>query len=71
MPILIVQGTRDTFGTRDEIEPVFAALGTPVDVEFIDGGDHGFAVPKSTGRTDADVLDAVADRVARWLARPN
>ena len=67
VPILLVQGTRDTFGTRSEIEPVFAALKTPVTFEFIDGGDHGFAVPKSSGRTEADVHDAVADRIAAWL----
>ena len=36
--------------------------------EFIDGGDHGFAVPKSSGRTEADVHDAVADRIAAWLS---
>ena len=68
MPILLVQGTRDTFGTREEVEPVFGALKPRVDFEFIDGGDHGFAVPKSCGRTEADVLDAVADRVAAWLS---
>ena len=67
MPILLVQGTRDTFGTRAEVEPVFRALDAPVDFEFIDGGDHGFAVPKSSGRTEADVHDAVADRISAWL----
>jgi uncharacterized protein len=67
VPILLVQGTRDTFGTRSEVEPVFAALKTQVTFEFIEGGDHGFAVPKSSGRNDADVQDAVADRVATWL----
>ncbi len=67
VPILVVQGTRDAFGTRSEVEPVFAALKTPVTFEFIEGGDHGFAVPKSSGRNDADVQDAVADRVATWL----
>jgi uncharacterized protein len=67
VPILLVQGTRDPFGARSEIEPVFAALKTSVTFEFIEGGDHGFAVPKSSGRNDADVHDAVADRVSDWL----
>jgi uncharacterized protein len=67
VPILLVQGTKDSFGTRAEVEPVFRGLRAPVDFEFIDGGDHGFAVPKATGRTEADVLDAVADRVAAWM----
>lgn len=67
VPILIVQGTRDTFGTRQEIEPVFGALKTRVDYEFIEPGDHSFAVPKSSGRTESVVLDGVADRVASWI----
>ena len=67
VPILVVQGTRDTFGTRAEVESVFSTLKTTVALEFIDGGDHSFAVPKSTGRTEADVHDAVADRIATWL----
>jgi predicted alpha/beta-hydrolase family hydrolase len=68
VPILLVQGTRDTFGTREEIEPVFGSLKTRVDYEFIEGGDHSFSVPKSSGHTEADILDRVADRVAPWIA---
>jgi uncharacterized protein len=67
VPVLLVQGTRDSFGTRAEIEPVFAAMPAAVDFEFIDGGDHGFAVPKSSGRTERDVLDGVIARVATWI----
>ena len=67
MPILLVQGTRDTFGTRDGSRARLRGADAPVDFEFIDGGDHGFAVPKSSGRTEADVHDAVADRISAWL----
>ena len=67
VPVLLVQGTRDAFGMRQEVEPIFMALTAPVDFEFVDRGDHGFAVPKSSGRTEADVLDTIADRVATWL----
>lgn len=66
-PILLVQGTRDAFGTRAEVEPVFAALPTRVDFLFVEGGDHGFAVPRSSGRTSRDVLRDVTDRVAGWI----
>jgi uncharacterized protein len=68
VPILVVQGTRDAFGTRAEVEPIFAALKTKVTFDFIEGGDHSFAVPKSSGRTEADVQDGVADRIAAWLS---
>jgi predicted alpha/beta-hydrolase family hydrolase len=68
MPILLVQGTRDAFGTREEVGPVFGALKTRVDNEFIEGGDHSFGVPKSSGHSEADILDRIADRVATWIA---
>ena len=68
VPILLVQGTRDSFGTREEVAPVFGALKTRVEYEFIEAGDHSFAVPKSSGDSEADILDRVADRVAGWLA---
>jgi uncharacterized protein len=67
VPVLLVQGTRDAFGTRDEVEPVFRELPTRVDFEFIEGGDHGFAVPKSQGVRETDVLQTISERVAGWL----
>jgi len=66
-PILLVQGTRDAFGTREEVESVFALLPTRVDFFFVEGGDHGFAVPRSSGRSPRDVMREVTDRVADWI----
>ena len=67
VPVLLVQGTRDAFGTRDEVKPIFRGLPTRVDFEFIEGGDHGFAVPRARGVSEADVLKVVCERVAGWL----
>lgn len=67
VPVLLVHGTRDAFGPREEIEPVFQALPTRVDFHFIERGDHSFSVPKSAGVTEAAVLDAVTDHVAGWI----
>ena len=67
VPVLLVQGTRDAFGTREEIEPVFQVLSTRVDIEFIEGGDHSFKVPKSTGLTESAVLAGISERVASWI----
>ena len=66
-PILLVQGTRDPFGTRAEIEPAFRALPARVDFEFVEQGDHSFAVPRSTGLGASDVVDRIAARVAGWV----
>ena len=66
VPVLLVHGTRDAFGTREEIEPVFQALQTRVDFAFIERGDHSFNVPKSTGLTESAVFAGISDRVASW-----
>jgi uncharacterized protein len=69
VPILLVQGTRDSFGTRDEVRPVFDAIPAKVTYDFIEGGDHGFAVPKSSGLSERDVLAGVTSRTAEWIKR--
>jgi uncharacterized protein len=69
VPILLVQGTRDSFGTRDEVTPVFDGIPAKVTYDFIEGGDHSFAVPKSSGQTERDVLNGIASRTAAWIER--
>jgi uncharacterized protein len=69
VPILLVQGTRDAFGSRDEVTPVFDAIPADVTYDFIEGGDHSFAVPKSSGMTERDVLSGVISRSADWIRR--
>jgi predicted alpha/beta-hydrolase family hydrolase len=63
IPVLIVQGSRDTFGTPGELRPVIATMKAPVTLHVVEGGDHSFSV----SRTPRDeVLDAVADVVLAW-----
>jgi len=67
-PWLIVQGSRDTFGTPDELRPVVAGMTAAVTLHVVEGGDHSFTV----SRTPRDaVLTAVADVVARWADSAN
>jgi hypothetical protein len=59
---LIVQGTRDPFGTREEIQAY--ALSPAIRVHFLEDGDHAFAPRVRSGRTLdgnlAEAIDAVA-----------
>jgi uncharacterized protein len=41
VPCLFVSGTRDTFGTRAELEAATAAIPGPVAHHWLDGKDHG------------------------------
>ena len=40
VPVLIVQGERDAFGTPDELTPVIATMKAPVTLTVVAGGDH-------------------------------
>jgi uncharacterized protein len=66
-PMLFVQGSRDTFGTPDELRPIIKRLDPPATLYVVEGGDHSFKVPKSSGVTQAEVYEAVLDEAARWL----
>jgi len=51
-PTLILQGERDTFGKREEVESY--ALSLRVQVEWIPSGDHSFKPTKSSGLSEAE-----------------
>lgn len=66
IPMLFLQGTRDTLARLDLIEGVCREL-PGADLHIIDGADHGFHVLKRSGRTDDQVLDELADTAAAWM----
>jgi hypothetical protein len=56
---LILQGTRDAFGTPDEVAGY--ALSPTIRVHWIEGGDHSFKPPARSGRTEAgNLVEAIA-----------
>ena len=64
VPTLFCSGTRDAFGTAEELAKA-AAMVLDAQIHLLEGADHGFSVPKSSGRTRYDVWD---DAVASLLA---
>jgi predicted alpha/beta-hydrolase family hydrolase len=69
VPTLIVQGTRDPFGGPDEIKEALADAETapPIEIMPVEGGDHSFAVLKSSGRDQNQVHEDILDAVADWM----
>ncbi len=65
-PMLFVQGSRDTFGTADELGPIVKKL-PHATLHLIEGGDHSLKVPKRGGVTQDEVYKGVQDEIARWL----
>jgi predicted alpha/beta-hydrolase family hydrolase len=69
MPVLCINGTRDTLCTRELMERVLQRVGANWTMHWIDGADHSFHVLKSSGRTDPQVLEEIGDVGERWVAR--
>ncbi len=67
-PTLICQGTRDEFGTRDEV-PGYT-LSPAIEILWLEDGDHDLKPRKSvSGYSAADHLKTLAERVTEWVAR--
>ncbi|GAB2605130.1 hypothetical protein GCM10009696_08310 [Kocuria himachalensis] len=68
VPVLVLQGTRDAFGSADEV--VAAADGAPeVAVVPVEGADHAMTVRRSGPVGQEDTLALVAAEVHRFLRR--
>ena len=65
LPMLFVQGTRDAFGTAEEIRALLPSLAAPAELFVVEGGDHSFKVPARIAKPDV-VLAAVFDVAARF-----
>ncbi|HYS49805.1 MAG TPA: alpha/beta fold hydrolase [Xanthobacteraceae bacterium] len=66
-PMLFIQGSRDAFGTPDELRPIIQRLKIPIDLYVVEGGDHSFKVPKRAGIAQEDVYRAMLDRIEQWM----
>jgi len=42
---------------------------TDWEMHWVEGADHSFHVPKSSGRTDAQVLAEIGDAAQSWVRR--
>jgi predicted alpha/beta-hydrolase family hydrolase len=66
VPTLFCSGTNDGFANSDELLGLTTIV--PVSrLHLLDGADHGFAVPKSSGRTRTDVWMEAAGVLRDWL----
>jgi hypothetical protein len=70
VPVLIVQGTRDSFGGPDEVRAALGDRAPYISIFEVEGGDHSFAVPKSRAKAQVDVDTEIWDAVSAWISRP-
>lgn len=65
-PMLFVQGTRDAFGSVDELTPVVAALAWAT-LHAVEGGDHSFKLSRRDPSAQAAAYADVQRTVAEWI----
>jgi len=64
-PTLILQGERDPFGRRAEVETY--ALSAAIDVQWIPSGDHSFKPTRSSGLTEAGNWQGAVTLAAQFM----
>lgn len=69
VPMLFLQGTRDSLADLSLLKPEIRKLGKRATLYIVDEADHSFHVPKRTGRSDADVLAEIADAASGWCRK--
>jgi len=66
-PTLILQGERDSFGRREEVEAY--PLAAAVQLAWLPAGDHSFRPTRSSGLSEADNLAAAVDHADGFSRR--
>jgi predicted alpha/beta-hydrolase family hydrolase len=64
VPVLIVQGERDAFGTPSELEGPIATMKAPATLHVVPGADHSLVL---RGRSRDAALESVLSTVADWM----
>lgn len=68
VPTLCLNGTRDALCRRDLMELALQRVRPSFRMHWLEGADHSWHVLKSSGRTDAAVLEEAGHAAEEWLA---
>lgn len=68
-PMLFVQGSRDAFGTPEELRATIKKHHLPATLHIVEGGDHSLKVPKALGIPQAEVYASTLDAIAMWIQK--
>ena len=68
-PMLFVQGSRDAFGTPEELRATIKKHHLPATLHIVEAGDHSLRVPKALGIPQAEVYASTLDAIAMWIQK--
>ena len=63
--MLVVQGSRDSFGTEAELRAVLDPLAA-ARLHVVEGGDHSFNIRRKSAPSREEIYAAVMDEIVRW-----
>jgi uncharacterized protein len=66
VPMLVVQGERDPFGTPDELRAALAAVSAPVTLHVVENGNHSLA-PSRRADQAASTYAELQGLIAQWI----
>ena len=70
LPMLFVQGSRDTFGTPGELAPVLERLSPRPLLHVVEGGDHSFKLAgRGAAARQSAVYAEIQDTIAGFVTR--
>jgi len=69
VPMLFLQGTRDTLADLKLLKPICEKLGKRATLHVIETADHSFHMLKKSGKSDEEVLRELAETTAKWGAK--
>ena len=69
LPMLFLQGTRDSLAELALIQQTTAALGERATLHVVDGADHSFHLLAKSGRTDTQAREELVDVMHDWMIR--
>ena len=68
MPVLCINGTRDPLCTPALMTQALTTVTAPWQMHWVEGADHSFHLLKSSGRTDAMVMQELSGVATAWRA---
>jgi predicted alpha/beta-hydrolase family hydrolase len=69
IPMLFLQGTRDTLADARILATVLNRLSAVATSHLVEQADHSFHVPARSGKTDEQVLGQILDVLIAWALR--
>jgi hypothetical protein len=66
-PMLFVQGSRDAFGTPDELAPILARIAPSPTVQVVAGGYHSFKLSKKDPVRQSALYATIQRQIADWI----